>query len=131
MARGAWSTPMIGLPVASTVTSMSASNSGAGRGLPTARAARELQQQSTTTIGLVLADLANPFFVPLADRVVCGPAHAGSTPCFSPNQEDPHLEGESLDTLLGRSVGSVIATPTGGNVDKCAGSSPSASTSCS
>ena len=81
-------------------------------------AARELQQQSTTTIGLVLADLANPFFARLADRVVWEARARGIHAVLLTNQEDPHLEGESLDTLLGRSVGSVIATPTGGNVDK-------------
>lgn len=35
-------------------------------------------------------------------------------------QEDPHLEADSLDTLLDRSVGGVIATPTGANVEKWA-----------
>jgi LacI family transcriptional regulator len=81
-------------------------------------AARELQQQSTTTIGLVLADLANPFFARLADRVVWEARARGIHAVLLTNQEDPHLEAESLATLVGRSVGSVIATPTGGNLDK-------------
>jgi LacI family transcriptional regulator len=33
-------------------------------------------------------------------------------------QEDPHLEAACLDALLNRSVGGVIATPTGGNVEQ-------------
>src|SRR4051812_44974501 len=78
-------------------------------------AARELQQQSSTTIGLVLADLANPFFSRLADRVVWEARARGIHAVLLTTQEDPHLEAESLETLIGRSVGSVIATPTGGN----------------
>ena len=81
-------------------------------------AARELQQQSTTTIGLVLADLTNPFFARLADRVVWEARARGIHVVLLTTQEDPHLEAESIDTLIGRSVGSVIATPTGGNVEK-------------
>lgn len=79
-------------------------------------AARELQQQSSTTIGLVLADLTNPFFARLADRVVWEARSRGIHVVLLTTQEDPNLEAESIDTLIGRSVGSVIATPTGGNV---------------
>jgi LacI family transcriptional regulator len=81
-------------------------------------AARELQQRSITTIGLVLTDLANPFFARLADRVVWEARARGVHVVLLTTQEDPHLEAESIETLVGRSVGSVIATPTGGNVDK-------------
>ena len=83
-------------------------------------AARELQQNSSTTIGLVLTDLANPFFARLADRVVWEARARGTNVVLYTNQEDPHLEGESIETLVGRSVGSVIATPTGGNITKWA-----------
>jgi LacI family transcriptional regulator len=81
-------------------------------------AARELQQRSITTIGLVLTDLANPFFARLADRVVWEARARGVHVVLLTTQEDPHLEAESIETLVGRSVGSVIATPTGGNVDR-------------
>jgi LacI family transcriptional regulator len=83
-------------------------------------AARELQQRSATTIGLVLADLANPFFARLADRVVWECRARGIHAVLLTTQEDPRLEAESIETLIGRSVGSVIATPTGGNHDKWA-----------
>jgi LacI family transcriptional regulator len=83
-------------------------------------AARELQNGGTSTIGLVLADLANPFFARLADRVVWEARARGVNVVLLTTQEDPHLEAESIDTLLGRSVHSVIATPTGGNVEKWA-----------
>ncbi len=81
-------------------------------------AARELQRRSSTTIGLVLADLTNPFFARLADRVVWEARARGIHVVLLTTQEDPHLEADSIDTLIGRSVGSVIATPTGGNVDR-------------
>jgi LacI family transcriptional regulator len=81
-------------------------------------AARELQQRGSTTIGLVLADLANPFFARLADRVVWEARARGIHVVVLTTQEDEHLESESIETLIGRSVGSVIATPTGGNADK-------------
>src|SRR3954467_6459996 len=83
-------------------------------------AARELQQQSSTTIGLVLADLANPFFARLADRVVWECRARGIHAVLLTTQEDPRLEAESIETLIGRSVGSVIATPTGSNPQKWA-----------
>ncbi len=80
-------------------------------------AARELQQRSSTTIGLVLADLNNPFFARLADRVVWESRARGIHVVLLTTQEDPYLERESIETLIERSVGSVIATPTGGNVE--------------
>lgn len=83
-------------------------------------AARELQQKTTSTIGLVLADLANPFFARLADRVVWEARARGVHVVLLTTQEDAHLEAESIDTLLERSVAAVIATPAGGNVDKWA-----------
>jgi LacI family transcriptional regulator len=81
-------------------------------------AARELQQRSITTIGLVLTDLANPFFARLTDRVVWEARARGVHVVLLTTQEDPHLEAESIETLVGRSVGAVIATPTGENLDK-------------
>lgn len=81
-------------------------------------AARELQLGATTTIGLVLADLANPFFARLADRIVWEARGRGVHVILSTTQEDPHLEADSLETLIGRSVAAVIATPTGGNIEK-------------
>ena len=81
-------------------------------------AARELSQGRALTIGLVLADLTNPFFARLADRIVWEARARGALVVLMTTQEDPHLEAQSLDTLLDRSVGGVIATPTGENVGK-------------
>jgi LacI family transcriptional regulator len=81
-------------------------------------AARDLQKGATSTMGLMLADLSNPFFARLADRVVWEARARGIHVILLTIQEDPRLEAVSIETLIGRSVGSVIATPTGGNIDK-------------
>jgi LacI family transcriptional regulator len=81
-------------------------------------AAKELSQGSALTIGLVLADLTNPFFARLADRIVWEARARGARVVLMTTQEDPYIEAESLDALLDRSVAGVIATPTGENVDK-------------
>ncbi len=78
-------------------------------------AARELQGAGSTTLGLVLADLTNPFFARIADRVVWEARARGTNVVLLTTQEDPRLEAESIDALISRSVGSVIATPTTGN----------------
>ena len=44
--------------------------------------------------------------------------HAASTSCCSPTRRTRTSRRSRIETLVGRSVGSVIATPTGGNVDK-------------
>jgi len=79
-------------------------------------AARELSHGRSETIGLLLADLTNPFFARLADRVVAEARSRDLQIVLMTTQEDPHLEGQALDTLLDRSVGGMIATPTGRNV---------------
>lgn len=79
-------------------------------------AARELSQGGQAlTVGLILPDLTNPFFARLADRVVWEARARGAQVVLMTTQEDSHLEGELLDNLLNRSVGGVIATPTGGH----------------
>ena len=78
-------------------------------------AARELSHGRSETIGLLLADLTNPFFARLADRVVAEARSRDLQILLMTTQEDPHLEGQALDTLLDRSVGGMIGTPTGHN----------------
>ncbi|MER5391800.1 substrate-binding domain-containing protein [Saccharopolyspora sp. NPDC002686] len=81
-------------------------------------AARQLSQGESSTIGLLLADLANPFFARLADRVVAEARSRELQILLMTTQEDPHLEAQALDTLLDRSVGGLIGTPTGANVER-------------
>ncbi|MCJ1704116.1 MULTISPECIES: LacI family DNA-binding transcriptional regulator [unclassified Rathayibacter] len=81
-------------------------------------AARELSHGQTLSIGLVLPDLTNPFFARLADSVVWEARARGAQVLLMTTQEDSHVEGESLTSLLDRSVGGVIATPSGENLEK-------------
>ena len=81
-------------------------------------AARELNQSQPGTIGLMVTDLANPFFARLADRVVWEARARGLQVVLMTTHEDPHLEAQFLETLLGRSVGGIIATPTGSNIER-------------
>ena len=62
----------------------------------------------------MVTDLSDPFFARLADRIVWEARSHGVQVVLMTTQEDPHLEAESLDTLLDRSVSGVIATPTAG-----------------
>jgi LacI family transcriptional regulator len=81
-------------------------------------AARQLSQGHSDTVGLLLADLTNPFFARLADRVVADARARDLQILLMTTQEDPHLEAQALDTLLDRSVGGMIGTPTGHNVER-------------
>ncbi|MDQ0707778.1 LacI family transcriptional regulator [Arthrobacter woluwensis] len=80
-------------------------------------AARELKHGAPTTLGLLLADVSNPFFARLADQVV-QEAHArGIQVLLMTTQEDDRLESERLETLIERRVSGIIATPTGNNLE--------------
>ena len=81
-------------------------------------AARSLSSGQTTTIGLLLADLTNPFFARLADRIVGEARSRDVQVVLMTTGEDSNLEADSLKALLDRSVGGVIATPTGANVEQ-------------
>ena len=84
------------------------------------RAAARSLVTGAATIGLILTDLANPFFARLADRIVWEARSSGSQIVLMTTQEDAQLEREILDRLQDRSVAAVIATPTGANADKWA-----------
>lgn len=80
-------------------------------------AARELKHGPPTTLGLLLADVSNPFFARLADRVVQEAHSRGIQVLLMTTQEDDQLESERLSTLIERRVSGIIATPTGNNLE--------------
>jgi LacI family transcriptional regulator len=80
-------------------------------------AARELKHGPPTTLGLLLADVSNPFFARLADHVVQEAQARGIQVLLMTTQEDERLESESLSTLIERRVSGIIATPTGTNLE--------------
>lgn len=75
--------------------------------------ARGLATSSTNTIGLVIADVASPFFARLfkaTERLLTERAYS----IVAINTfEDPQREREGLETLLQRRVDGIIITPTG------------------
>jgi LacI family transcriptional regulator len=80
-------------------------------------AARELKYGPPTTLGLLLADVSNPFFARLADQVVQEAHSRGIQVLLMTTQEDDQLESERLSTLIERRVSGIIATPTGNNLE--------------
>ncbi len=79
-------------------------------------AARELKARPQTTLGLLLADVTNPFFARLADHVVRDARSRGVSVILMTTQEDPGYEADAIGTLAERRVNGVIATPTSTNV---------------
>lgn len=81
-------------------------------------AARDLNRATALSVALVVPDLTNPLFARLADRIVWEARARGVQVALMTTQEDPYLEAELLTSLLDRSVGGVIAIPTGENADR-------------
>jgi LacI family transcriptional regulator len=78
-------------------------------------AARELKTQRASTIGLVVADVGNHFFAELADRVVRAARAHDLGVLLTTTHEDGTLESGSVEMLMDKRVGGIIAAPTGRN----------------
>ncbi|HQG77140.1 MAG TPA: LacI family DNA-binding transcriptional regulator [Bacteroidales bacterium] len=83
--------------------------------------ARSLRLGSTKTIGLVVADIANPFFGQFARIVEDEAFKAGYTVVFGSSDEDDIKSAFVLDTLLNRQVDGLIVIPTEGSVKQITG----------
>lgn len=80
--------------------------------------ARSLRTGSTKSIGLIVADIANPFFSHLA-RVVEDEANNYSyTVLFGSSDEDAHKSDLLIKTLLNRQVDGFIIVPTEGTINQ-------------
>jgi LacI family transcriptional regulator len=74
--------------------------------------ARSLKVRRTQTIGVLVSDVANPFFAGVM-RGIEGEARIhGYAVIFSDSNEDPALEGTNLDTLFARRVDGALIIPT-------------------
>jgi len=78
--------------------------------------ARSLRLGSTKTIGLLVADIANPFFGQFARIVEDESFKAGYTVVFGSSDEDDVKSAFVLDTLLNRQVDGLIIIPSQGSV---------------
>jgi len=76
--------------------------------------ARSLRKKTTKTIGMIVADIANPFFSQMA-RIVENTATAhGYTLIFGSSDEDPHKSEALINSLSNRQVDGFIIVPTEG-----------------
>jgi LacI family transcriptional regulator len=80
--------------------------------------ARSLRKGSTSTIGLVVADISNPFFGQLARVIEDEAAKFGYTVIFGSSDEDCYKSETLIDTLLNRQVDGIILTPSEGCVEQ-------------
>jgi len=79
--------------------------------------ARSLRKGSTKTIGLIVADIANPFFGTMA-RIIEDEANKfGYTVIIGSSDEDYQKSAVLVDTLLNRQVDGFIIVPSDGPVD--------------
>jgi LacI family transcriptional regulator len=76
--------------------------------------ARSLRMKSTKTIGLIVADIANPFFSQLARIIENEASTNGYTVIFGSSDEDPFKLESLINTLLSRQVDGFIIVPTEG-----------------
>lgn len=77
--------------------------------------ARSLRMKSTKTIGLIVADIANPFFGQLARIIENEAANFGYTVVFGSSDEDKFKSETLINSLLNRQVDGFIIVPTEGN----------------
>jgi len=80
--------------------------------------ARSLRMKSTKTIGLVVADIANPFFGHLARIIENEANNFGYTVIFGSSDEDEFKSESVINTLLNRQVDGFIIVPTEGSIDQ-------------
>jgi LacI family transcriptional regulator len=77
--------------------------------------ARSLRMKSTKTIGLIVADIANPFFGQLARIIENEAANFGYTVIFGSSDEDMNKSEALVNSLLNRQVDGFIIVPTEGS----------------
>lgn len=80
--------------------------------------ARSMTQQRTHTIGVVISDIANPFF-PSVVRGLDDVAHSNGYQLIVCNSdEDPTKEREAVQVLLSRQVDGLVVASTGGAIQE-------------
>ncbi len=77
--------------------------------------ARGLKLQRTNTIGLVIADISNPFYAELASGVLSSAKKWGYHVILAAMDEEPAQEEEYLNVLMEKRVDGILAVATGQN----------------
>lgn len=79
------------------------------------RIARGLKLEKTETIGLIIPDIANPYFGSIAKTIEVEAHHQGYSIILCDSLDDLDTETELLYLLAGRKVDGIIIAPTGKN----------------
>jgi LacI family transcriptional regulator len=82
-------------------------------GLVVNHLARSLRLQRTLTVGLVIPDIANPFFALLAREIERSARRHGYSVLIADSEEDPAVEAQALALMLSRRVDGLILAPVG------------------
>jgi LacI family fructose operon transcriptional repressor len=86
--------------------------------------ARRLRSQHTQTIGLIVADISNPFFTAIARAVEAAAYQAGLRVILCNTDENPEKEALYLQLMEEERVTGVIFAPTRATADKIATTAP-------
>jgi LacI family transcriptional regulator len=78
--------------------------------------ARGLKLQRTEALGLLVADITNPFYSYVASGALQAAGEAGHHLILCATNEDPKMESEYIDVLLETRVDGIVAVPTGANL---------------
>ena len=82
-------------------------------GFAPSRVARGLRTQSTRLVGVVVADITNPFFAELVRRVGSAAQESGYSVLLCEADHDPAKEAAALQLLAAHRVEGVVIAPTG------------------
>jgi LacI family transcriptional regulator len=77
------------------------------------RIARGLKMEKTETIGLIIPDIANPYFGSIAKTIEVEARNSGYSIILCDSLDDEVTEAELLQLLAGRKVDGIIIAPTG------------------
>jgi len=77
------------------------------------RIARGLKLEKTETIGLIIPDIANPYFGSIAKTIEVEARNSGYSIILCDSLDDEVTEAELLQLLAGRKVDGIIIAPTG------------------
>ncbi|WP_274361319.1 LacI family DNA-binding transcriptional regulator [Paenibacillus thermotolerans] len=80
--------------------------------------ARSLKQKKSRSVGIVLPDMTNPYFMSIARQIRRKLLTAGYHLLFMDSEEDPVKEKEALDFLMEKRVEALVVAGTGANKEK-------------
>ena len=80
-------------------------------GYRTNQLARAMRRQSTDTVGMVVPQIANPFFTALVQSVERSLHRSGQGLLLCDGEESPEVEAERVRTLLARQVDGLLIVP--------------------